>query len=245
MLVYMARPLSPHEGWRNGRSLRFDAAPTGSAIMFDMRDQWQSYMPEAFSSVHVFMPQSAFDRFGGRQPNRARNALAWEPGAFVEDPVLQHLSLALSTGCVRNPTKDTLFADYVLEAMICHLAGRYGRLDDIYSPRGKLAPWQEKRAKELMMSRIAGEIKTKELADACGISEDHFGRMFRMTTGLPPHQWLRNQRLQRAQDFLLNSNLGMAEIALLCGFAHQSHFTRIFSQYIGTSPGAWRRISRN
>ena len=202
-------------------------------------------MPEAFASVNVFLPQSAFDRFGGRQPNLARNALKWEHGNFVEDPVLKHLSLALMTGVVGKATKDTLFTDYVLEAMVAHVAGRYGRLQDISGQRGSLAPWQEKRAKELMMSRIANEVTILELAEACGISDDHFARMFRRSTGLPPHQWLRNQRLRMAQDFLLNSNMGLAEIALMCGFSHQSHFTRVFSRFIGVSPAAWRRISRN
>ena len=245
MFAYMLRPCPRHEEWRNGRSIQISEAPSASMTMFDMRDQWHSLLPDAFASVNIFLPHAAFDRFEGRQPNRARNALKWDHGAFVEDPVLQHLSMALMNGVVLNPNKDTLFADHVLEAMVCHVAKQYGRLEDIYSPRGKLAPWQEKRAKELMMSRLGEEIKTKELAEACGISDDHFGRMFRMTTGLPPHQWLRNQRLKMAQDFLRNSNLGLAEIALICGFSHQSHFTRVFSYHIGTSPAAWRRVSRN
>jgi AraC family transcriptional regulator len=245
MIVHHLKPFVNHEEWRNDRPFRVDDMPQGSFVFYDMRDQWQCHLPEAFHTVNIFLPQAAFDRFNGKQPNRARNALSWEHGTFTADPVFQHLVMALMGGMAHKATKDTLFADHVLEAMIAHIAQRYAKLEDIFSPRGKLAPWQERRAKELMMSRLAEEISVLDLAEACGISADHFGKMFRMSTGQTPHQWLRNQRLRMAQDFLLNSELGLSEIALICGFSHQSHFTRVFSQHVGTSPAAWRRISRS
>ena len=245
MITHHLRPFVTHEEWRNDRVVRVDEMPAGSFVFSDMRDQRLCEIPDAYHTVNLFLPQAAFDRFGGSQPNLARNALKWGHGTAETEPVLQHLVMALVSGMAVKATRDTLFADHLLEAMISHIAQSYGRLEDIFSPRTKLAPWQEKRAKELMMSRLGEEMKTKELAGACGISDDHFGRMFRMTTGLAPHQWLRNQRLNMAQDFLLNSNLGLSEIALICGFSHLSHFTRIFSYHIGTSPAAWRRITRH
>jgi len=67
---------------------------------------------------------------------------------------------------------------------------------------------------------------------------------FKKTSGLTPHRWLVQRRLERAQDLLLWSTLSLAQIALDCGFSEQSHFTRTFTRLVGTSPGEWRRQRR-
>jgi len=64
-------------------------------------------------------------------------------------------------------------------------------------------------------------------------------------TGLSPHRWLMKRRAERARELLFNRGLSLTEIALTCGFADQSHFTRVFTAVFGTSPEAWRRINGN
>jgi AraC family transcriptional regulator len=59
------------------------------------------------------------------------------------------------------------------------------------------------------------------------------------------HQWLLQRRVDKAKQLLRSANLPLSEVAALCGFAHQSHFTRVFSQSIGVSPGRWRRHHRD
>ena len=76
------------------------------------------------------------------------------------------------------------------------------------------------------------------------MSVSQFGRAFKKATGLTPHRWLVQRRLEQAMDLLLGSNLPLAEIALDCGFSEQSHFTRTFTRLVGTSPGEWRRRRR-
>jgi AraC family transcriptional regulator len=73
------------------------------------------------------------------------------------------------------------------------------------------------------------------------LSVGHFFHAFRQSTGLPPHQWLVSERLEKAQDLLVNSATPLVEIAGICGFADQSHFSRVFGRMAGESPGAWRR----
>ena len=73
----------------------------------------------------------------------------------------------------------------------------------------------------------------------------HFERAFRQTTGMPPHQWLTKHRVERAKALLSLGSLELAEIAEACGFADQSHFTRVFSRCEGVTPGRWRRRRLN
>ncbi len=81
-------------------------------------------------------------------------------------------------------------------------------------------------------------------AAACGLPLGRFARAFRETVGMPPYRWLRGFRVERAKELLLASKLALAQIAYDCGFADQSHFTRVFTQVVGTTPGAWRRARR-
>jgi transcriptional regulator GlxA family with amidase domain len=88
------------------------------------------------------------------------------------------------------------------------------------------------------------EITIAQLADDCGLSASQFARAFRQSTGCPPHRWLLQRRIERAQNLLLTSDKTLPEIASSCGFSDQSHLTRAFGQTVGTSPGLWRRTKR-
>jgi len=66
-------------------------------------------------------------------------------------------------------------------------------------------------------------------------------RAFRRTTGLPPHRWLLRHRVEKAKALLRESALPLHDVALECGFADQSHLTRVFTRWAGQAPGTWRR----
>jgi AraC family transcriptional regulator len=107
-------------------------------------------------------------------------------------------------------------------------------------PHGGLAPWQVRRAMEILGANLDG-VPLKELAQECGLSVSHFSRAFRRTVGVAPHNWLLMRRIEVAKQKLRRSQLPLSDVALACGFADQSHMTRIFTRMVGTSPGAWRR----
>src|SRR5262245_46768318 len=94
---------------------------------------------------------------------------------------------------------------------------------------GGLAPWQARRALQLMSSDLSGRLRLREAASACRRSVGHFSYAFRQTVGSSPHQWL----LARRIELLLNTDHRLSEIALATGFADQSHFTRVFSRRMG------------
>jgi AhpD family alkylhydroperoxidase len=110
--------------------------------------------------------------------------------------------------------------------------------------RGGLAPWQMRRTAQVLNERLGSKVTLARLAGECGVSVAHFGRAFRQTTGRTPHRWLVEQRVEHAKRLLVTSALPLAEIAATCGFADQSHFTRVFSQLVGSGPGAWRRACK-
>jgi len=91
---------------------------------------------------------------------------------------------------------------------------------------------------------FAGGSTLNVLARACELSKRHFTRAFRQSTGAAPHQWLQYRRMEKAKHLLDKSSASLSSIALDCGFADQSHFTRKFSDVVGITPGNWRRKMR-
>jgi AraC family transcriptional regulator len=107
-----------------------------------------------------------------------------------------------------------------------------------------LAPWQLRRAQELFRADLSENLSLTNVAQACKLSVSHFARAFKASTGIPPHQWVMTARIEMARSMLTSSSTPLVEVAGVCGFADQSHFSRVFARVMGTSPGAWRREYR-
>ena len=90
-------------------------------------------------------------------------------------------------------------------------------------------------------SNLDSRLTWKELGSAVGIDEFKFGRGFKMSTGMTPHQYVTRCRLRRALKLLQRGEMAIADIALEVGCSCQSHLTTLFGRYIGTTPGAFRK----
>jgi AraC family transcriptional regulator len=94
---------------------------------------------------------------------------------------------------------------------------------------------------EYINAHLDQEIKLADLARVAGISQFHFSRLFKQSLGLSPHQYLLQQRVERAKRLLKGSKLPIAEIALQCGFNSQSHLGKLFRDATGLTPRDYRR----
>jgi AraC family transcriptional regulator len=158
------------------------------------------------------------------------------------DQVVQRLTQLILPAFDKPDRVSQLFADHISLALGSHIAQAYGGMKSaVVLRRGGLATWQERRAKELISANLRGNVSTGDLARECSLSAGHFARAFRHSTGLSPHQWLIQCRIEKAHRLLRDGRLSLAEIARACGFADQSHFTKAYARLHGISPGAWRR----
>ena len=133
-----------------------------------------------------------------------------------------HRLLAEHAGSLETQTRwrETMLA----------LFRRHARLPEAPGRRG---------ARELLAARLLDPPSLEELAAAVNLSPFHFARVFRRATGMPPHAWLRQRRLEQARA-LLKSGRAPLEVALELGFADQSHLGRQFKQAYGVAPGEYR-----
>jgi AraC family transcriptional regulator len=204
-------------------------------------------LSEPFDSFHAFIPLTAFDEVTSDLKRPRIEQLNCPVGVEHRDETMLSLTSALNPILARPEQATALFTDHVFSAMVAHLAATYGGLAGTHNPfsagrrSGMLTPLQERRVTSRLLEDLAGDPSLSELAALCGLSRSYFIRAFKRTTGMPPHRWYLMQRVKRAKELLHGTKMTIAEIALACGFADQSHLTRVFSKAFGMSPGVWRR----
>lgn len=214
----------------------------GATSIYDLRRGPVTDIHDPYHSLVFYLPRTALDAISSEAGAQRVGDLQPSLGASVDDPVTRHLLLSLVPALAKPHEAPALFLDHVALAMATHVACRYGDRSRAGGlSRGGLAPWQERRVKELMNVSHDKDIRLSQLAAECCLSVRQFSRAFRVSTGMPPHRWLLLQRVQRAKDLLRNRVLSLADIATFCGFADQSHFSRVFKAIVGMSPGAWCR----
>lgn len=106
--------------------------------------------------------------------------------------------------------------------------------------KGGLSRRQLNRARDYIDTHYGDELCLEMLAGAAGLSRYHFARMFKLSTGLSPHQYVTRVRVQRGRE-MLEAGLPQAQVAARCGFAHQSHFAAHFKRHLGVTPGQYLR----
>jgi AraC-like DNA-binding protein len=93
-------------------------------------------------------------------------------------------------------------------------------------------------ARSFIDEHFAGSISLEELGRLTNLSPFHLHRVFRRQTGMPPHAYQTQVRVNRAKQLLLRG-WPLAEVALATGFADQSHLTRHFRRLVGVTPGRY------
>lgn len=90
-------------------------------------------------------------------------------------------------------------------------------------------------------AHLTHRILVQDLAQAVGLPPNRFAQAFTQRTGLAPHQFVLQCRLQRAMALLQHSRLGLADVAAACGFSSQQHLTHTMRLKLGVTPGRLRQ----
>jgi AraC family transcriptional regulator len=95
-----------------------------------------------------------------------------------------------------------------------------------------------------MESRLGEDVALADLAREASLSPFHFARCFKAATGMSPHRYLVERRVERARDLLTGTDASLADVAAACGFCSQAHFTSAFKRESGITPGVFRAAER-
>ena len=232
----------PHrEYWEDGRLVSVCDVRAGQTCIHDLKRDPVARLDKPHHVLFFYLPRGALDAISDDANAPRVGDLNHKP-VGIDDATVSNLGRALLPALSHPDQASQLFVDHVLSALGIHVAQAYGGMRPLSRPiRGGLAPWQARRAKEILNANLGGRVLLKEVARECGLSVSHFSRAFRRTTGAAPYHWLMMLRVEAAREKLRDGRLSLSEVALACGFADQSHLTRVFTGMVGISPGAWRR----
>jgi AraC family transcriptional regulator len=233
-----------HELRLRGAVVHTGHHPKGGVTVFNLEDDPRFFFASSFHCLHFYIRRATLDALAEEHGARRIDTLLWPHGAI--DETVGHLGYALLPTLNNPESAGKLFLDHVALALNMHFAYAYGGMRSAARiARGGLAPWQERRCKELMDNRIGQQISLQELAKECRLSISHFAAAFRQSMGASPHRWLMRRRVEIAKKMLLSTDSSLSAIALDCGFSDQSHLSRVFTVTVGAPPGIWRRAQRN
>jgi AraC family transcriptional regulator len=109
--------------------------------------------------------------------------------------------------------------------------------------KGGLPGFRLRKVTDLMVTHLEDEFSLIRLAREADMSEFHFSRAFKRTTGLTPSQYFIHLRLEKARRLLRETNRSVIEIGLDVGYTSPSHFAQIFRREVGISPSEYRRLT--
>lgn len=103
-----------------------------------------------------------------------------------------------------------------------------------------LAPEVLERVTLYISKNLGSRLTVRGLASIARFSPSHFSRAFKAGTGLSPHRFIIEQRVERAKALLKDSSIPLVDVAYSAGFASQSHMTQLFRKHVGVAPGQWQ-----
>lgn len=96
-------------------------------------------------------------------------------------------------------------------------------------------------AKRFIMKNYNHNIQLKDVANHVFLSPNYFHKLFTQVTGVTPHQYIINQKINAAKKMLLESDTTITDIVINCGFSSQSYFNAIFKREVKITPNDYRK----
>ena len=159
----------------------------------------------------------------------------------IRDAQILHLGLALQAELAAGCPGGRLYGEGLATAIAIHLLQHYTvRPPQMPTYHGGLPQARLRRVLEYIQAHLDQELSLAALAAIAQMSPYYFNRLFKQSTGLSPHQYVLQQRVEWAKRLLAEARLSIADIAQHVGFASQAHLTMVFRQRVGTTPRQYR-----
>jgi AraC family transcriptional regulator len=228
---------------RSGSSVAIGTARSGVVTIIPAGSSARWDIPGLVNVVQLYLPHKTLARVAGE-------AHAATPSDLLErtghpDPITSRLLLSAADVLDGNEALDALFRHQVTDLLATRLLAAHSGSPTMVEPIvGGLSPTVLRRAIERLRSDSDADVSLAALASDAGLSRFHFCRAFKESTGLSPHAWLRQYRLEQAMTMLRDTDASIVTVAAELGYASQTAFAAAFRRLTGETPSDWRRRMR-
>jgi AraC family transcriptional regulator len=156
------------------------------------------------------------------------------------DPLIHQIALTLNSELVSNSRCSRLYIESATTMLAAHLLKHYCVFKSRLLEYDGLPKYKLNQALQYINAHLERDLKLGEIAEAVGMSQYYFLRLFKQSMGVTPYQYVLYLRVERAKPLLKQTKLTISDVAIECGFANQSHFTKLFRKMLGMTPKAYR-----
>jgi AraC family transcriptional regulator len=154
-----------------------------------------------------------------------------------QDLQLHHIAMLLLAELRLGGMMGQLYVESLTQALAIHLLRHYSEVAPIVISKNRsLTRTQLQQAIDYIHTNLDRDLSIEQIARIINISPTYFASLFKRATGTSPHQYVIEQRVERAKLLLLKTDLAIADIALQVGFSSQSHLTQQFKRLTGVTP---------
>lgn len=191
--------------------------------------------------LHCYIEPAFISHIAHESINPDRVELALE--LKKTDPLICQIGHALKADLEIDGVGSRFYADSMATALAAHLLRHYStRNHHFQDHEDGLSKVKLKQAIEYINTHLSENLSLMAIAAELDMSQFYFCRLFKHSMGMTPHQYLIQQRIERAKQLLKQPKLTIASIAIKCGFANQSHLAKQFRQHTGLTPKQFRRV---
>lgn len=159
------------------------------------------------------------------------------------DPVIEHIMLALHAEFLDGCPAGRLHGEALAAALASRVMLLYGPSPPgAGAERSSLPPVRLRRILDYIEAHLGGDTSLCKLAALVQVSPRHLACLFKRSTGLPPHHFVLERRIAASRRMLVHGHSSLAEIAYTLGFSSQAHFATAFRQFVGITPGKYRKL---
>jgi len=154
-----------------------------------------------------------------------------------QDLQLYHVAMLLLAELRSGGRMGQLYVESLTQVLAIHLLRHYSTFTrPITSENKSLTRTQLQQALDYIHAHLDRDLSLSQIARVINISPTYFASLFKRATGISPHQYVIQQRVERAKSLLLKTDLAIADVALQVGFSSQSHLTQQFKRFTGMTP---------
>ena len=227
--------------WRTGSQRLASRTRRGSITLIPIGHdgRWDIEGPVEVSQV--YLPRQRLQAAAEAMALSTNVELVGRTG--FDDPTSAQIMQLLGKEAERTDASSSLFVEQAIDLLCTQLIRSHSSHGAVTStaPRRGLADWQVKRVTEYMTTSLDRLIGLDELAALVDLSRFHFCAAFKLATGMTPHEWLTNLRMQRAKHLLASTDWPIVNVALEVGYETPSAFAAAFRKVTGSTPSVFRR----
>ena len=228
---------------RTGKSVAIGTARPGVVTIIPAGSSSRWDIPGLVNVVQLYLPHPTLKRVAGEADTAAPDDLLERTGH--PDLITSRLLISAADVLDGSEALDALFRHQLTDLLATRILAAHTGSPTAFQPAvGGLSPKALRRAIERLRSDSDADVSLAALATDAELSRFHFCRAFKESTGLSPHAWLRQHRLEQAMNMLRDTDASIVSVAAELGYASQTAFAAAFRRLTGETPSDWRRRTR-